>query len=85
MGNALMKKHPKGWKRKLPLLAKLDWSRNNPFWEGRALIGGRVSKSAQNVTLTTNAIKTQLGIALSAEETRLEDAYKRGDRATLKA
>jgi DNA sulfur modification protein DndB len=80
-GNALVKRYPKGWKRKLAPLSELDWSRNNPFWEGRALIGGRVSKSAQNVTLTTNAIKQELGLSLSAEETRLEEAYKRGEHA----
>jgi len=84
-GNALVKRFPKGWKQKLALLEKLDWSRTNPFWEGRALIAGRVSKSGQNVTLTTNAIKQQLGLSLSAEETRLEDAYKRGEHATARA
>lgn len=78
-GNALVKKFPKNWQPKLAKLSEIDWSRTNPFWEGRALIGGRVSKSGQNVTLTTNAIKTRLGLALSPEETRLEDAYKRGE------
>lgn len=82
-GHALVQRFPKGWKRKLGPLAKLDWSRNNPFWEGRALIGGRVSKSAQNVTLTTNAIKQHLGLDLSAEESRLEEAYLRGENAKV--
>ncbi len=82
-GRALVARFPKSWKGKLKRLADLDWSRNNPFWEGRALIGGRVSKSAQNVTLTTNAIKNQLGLELSAEETRLEVAYQRGEHAKV--
>ena len=80
-GNTLVKKHPKSWRGKLKALAVLDWSRNNPFWEGRALIAGRVSKAGNNVTLTANAIKQQLGLELSAEETRLEEAHKRGERA----
>jgi DNA sulfur modification protein DndB len=81
VGNALIKRFPKSWKSKLKPLSTLDWSRANPFWEGRALIGGRVSKSGQNVTLTTNAIKQHLSLELSAEETRLEDAHKRGANA----
>jgi DNA sulfur modification protein DndB len=84
-GNALIRKYPKNWKKRIEKLSGLDWSRNNPFWEGRALIGGRVSKSGQNVTLTTNAIKTKLGLALTAEETRLEEAHKRGDHVTAGA
>ncbi len=78
-GNALMKRYPKTWQKKLGPLSEMDWSRNNTFWEGRALLGGRVSKSGQNVTLTTNAVKQQLGLSLTAEETRLEDAYKRAE------
>lgn len=84
-GNALLKLHPKSWRPVLQRLRDLDWTRNNSFWEGRALIGGRVSKSGQNVTLTTNAIKQQLGIPLSADETLLEDAYNRGEHAAVSA
>ena len=77
-GSALVRRYPKSWRKKLGVLATLDWSRKNPDWEGRAMIGGRVSKSGQNVTLTCNAIKTALGLELTAEESRLEDAYTRG-------
>ncbi len=43
------------------------------------MIGGRVCKAGHNVTLTTNAIKTKLGLELSAEEQRIEDAFRRGE------
>lgn len=80
MGNALILKYPKQWPKKLEKLATINWSRSNTkLWEGRALLGGRVSKSQQNVILTTNAIKNHLGLPLSPEEQRVEDAYKRGD------
>ena len=56
-------------------LRKIDWRRSNTsLWEGRALIGGRVSKAQQSVLLTTNVIKQQLGLDLSPEERRAEDA-----------
>ena len=69
----------KDWKKKLGLLKNIDWSRQNTkVWEGRALIAGKVSKNSTNVSLTTNAIKQKLGLELSPEEKRLEQAYKRG-------
>ena len=78
-GNALIKKYPKGWKKRLGGLEKLDWSRvNAKFWEGRAMVGGRISKTGTNVTLTINAIKGTLGLPLGEEEQRIEEAYKKG-------
>ena len=77
-GSALIRRYPKSWAKKLSVLASMDWARTNPEWEGRAMIGGRVSKSSQNVSLTCNAIKQRLGLELTAEEARLEDAYRRG-------
>lgn len=67
------------WKKALAGLKKIDWRRTNGFWEGRALIGGRVSKSGQNVLLTSAGIKSQLGIPLSPEEVALEAGYGRRD------
>lgn len=75
-GNALLKTYPNDWAKRLKPLAKLDWSRTNaPLWEGRALIGGKVSKVTSNVTLTTNVIKKAFGLPLDAEEQRVEDAH----------
>ena len=60
-------------------LKKINWARSNTkFWEGRAMLGGRVQKAEQNVTLTTNLIKKFLGLRLSPEERRVEQAYMRG-------
>jgi DNA sulfur modification protein DndB len=81
VGNSLLHRPQKDWKTKLKGLSKLDWHRSSPIWEGRATIGGNVSKSGQNVILTTNLIKTKLGIPLSSDEQRLEDAMMRGEHA----
>ena len=78
-GNALIRERPESWHKELRNIAGIDWRRANvELWEGRSLIAGRVSKSQQNVALTTNAIKTHLGLALSPEEQRIEDAFRRG-------
>lgn len=81
VGNSLLHHRPKDWKKQLRKLADVDWRRGNAgLWEGRAMIGGRVSKAQQNVLLTTNAIKHHLGLNLTAEETRAEEAHQRGEQ-----
>jgi DNA sulfur modification protein DndB len=61
-------------------LEKIDWSRSNArLWEGRALIGGKVSKVTTNVILTTNAIKEALGLPLDPEEQKIETAARKRD------
>ena len=78
-GSQLLNEFPKNWKVKIEQLKNVDWTRaNTKIWEGRALVGGRVSKTSSNVTLTTNLIKHKLGLELSPEEKRMEEAYKRG-------
>lgn len=67
------------WKEVAVLLGELDWSKSNALWEGRAMTAGRMSKSGNNVTLTTSAIKSHLGMELSPEEQRVEEAFKRGE------
>lgn len=80
-GNTLIRTAGHGWKERLKGLKGFNWSRSNAkLWEGRAMIGGRVSKSSHNVTLTTNVIKQRLGLELGPEEQRAENALKRGER-----
>jgi len=79
VGSYLLKEHKKDWEAKLKLLRNINWSRNNAeAWEGRALIGGRVSKTTTNVMLTTNYIKQFMKLSLTPDEQRIEDMYLRG-------
>jgi DNA sulfur modification protein DndB len=72
---------PGTWQGRLRGLRSLDWRRSNSaLWEGRAMVGGRVSKAGNLVILTGNAIKRHLGLELKPEEQRVEDAYLRGHR-----
>ena len=80
IGNTLLLKYPKSWRQKLKALERIDWARSNTkLWEGRAMIGGRVSKATNNVILTRNVIKKAMKIKLTPEEQRIEDAYRRGN------
>lgn len=76
-GHDLLREYPGKWKNKISKLAEVDWSRNNILWEGRAITAGRVTKSHQNVILTTNAIKKILDLPLSDEEQCQENNFSR--------
>ena len=77
-GNALLKKHPGNWKSKLKKLSGIDWSRRNAkLWEGRAMIGGKISKVTTNVLLTAVAVKERLGLPLDAAEEKAQSALNR--------
>ena len=81
LGHALIAAEPKRWKERLKALEKVDWLRSNTkLWEGRAMVGGRVSKAHNNVILTAAALKKHLGLPLSPEEQSVEKHYsKRGE------
>ncbi len=66
----------KQWQKELKGLRKIDWSRANKAWEGRALVNGRISKSCSNVTLTGNLIKYKLGLSLNPQEQIEEERFK---------
>jgi DNA sulfur modification protein DndB len=73
---------PSSWPPVLANLKTLDWSRaNSALWEGRAMIGGRVSKAMSNVVLTTAAIRIHLGMPLLPDEQRAEQAYRKEVRS----
>jgi len=79
LGAKLLSTHPKDWKRRLKKISKIDWSRDNAnLWEGRSLIGGRVSKAYNSVILTANVLKQQLRLPLSDEEKKVEDLFSKG-------
>lgn len=79
-GHVLLEQDPKGWPKRLTVFRTIDWSRTNPNWEGRTLIGGRVSKADANVQLTVNYLKQRLGLNLTPEEQRAENAFTAAHR-----
>lgn len=70
---------PGRWKPAIKPLKKIDWSRSNAaLWEGRATVGGHVSKAHNHVTLTANAVKKVLSLPLSVEEQKVEERHGQG-------
>ena len=71
-GATLMAAFPNDWQTKLAAWGKLDWSRQNPAWEGRAMLQGRMSKKHTSIQLTANLLKMTLGLPLTDKEKELE-------------
>ena len=81
LGNSLIREYPKSWAAKLERLQEIDWSKDNPVWEGRAMSGGRLSKAFVNVILTTNYLKTSVGLRLNPSEEKIEMGHVKGRAA----
>ncbi|MGJ7558520.1 DNA sulfur modification protein DndB [Variovorax sp. RB3P1] len=63
--------------KRIKQLHSVDWSRQNAAtWEGRAMVGGSMAKSGQNITLTCNEIKRVLGLSLTTDESTAEAAWR---------
>ncbi|RJQ15774.1 DNA sulfur modification protein DndB [Candidatus Woesearchaeota archaeon] len=77
LGNDLMKRYPQKWKSKLKQLNEIDWSKDNREWEGRSMIGGRLTKVSANIVLTSNLLKSKLGLSLNQNEENLEKRFLR--------
>jgi DNA sulfur modification protein DndB len=78
MGRALLLSYASTWPTRLRALRGLDWSRSNThLWEGRAMIGGRISKASMCVVLTGNALKQRVGQPLLPDEQAAEQFLQR--------
>jgi len=81
VGADLLQRHPKDWKKVLKKLLCIDWSRTNTdLWEGRAMVGGKVRRSQDNIMLTVNVFKKHLGLPLLEEEEELERDFLKHHR-----
>jgi len=77
IGKNLLSNYPDNWKINLKNLHNIDWSKSNAkLWEGRALVGGRVSKAHNNVILTSNVIKGYLDLPLTDSEQKVENLFE---------
>jgi DNA sulfur modification protein DndB len=78
-GIDLLCQRPDVWKKSLVRLKNLDWSRSNAdIWEGRAMIAGKISKAHNNIILTSNLIKTTVGLPLNPSEELVEQESAKG-------
>ena len=72
-GRILIKTYPEDWEIKLRNLKKIDWSRENPEWEGRLIKHGQMQKQGTAIELAANMILAKCGIPLSDDRQKIED------------
>ncbi len=81
IGSTLNSKTPNDYS-KLRNLKKINWSRTNAKdWEGRVLMGGRMTKATNSVVLAAAFIKTEIGIELSPDERKAEASFNKSRKA----
>lgn len=79
MGSYLVAENPNKWKSQVKKLREIDWSRDNSkLWEGRAMVGGQLTKVHNNIILTANVIKKHIGLDFTPEEGRIEQEFQKG-------
>lgn len=83
VGGQLIAAHPHEWRERLEPLSHVNWQRSNADWEGRAMVGGRMSKAQNNLALTVVYLKQILNLPCTAEETQTEAFYQTINRGEL--
>ena len=79
VGNHLLSNGNDNWQSYIGKLSEIDWAKTNAsLWEGRAMVGGRLTNATQNILLTASAIKQTLEIELLPDEEKAEKAFRKG-------
>ena len=69
-GRVIRETHPHDWLKKLGELRGIDWSRDNPIWEGRLIQGKWMVRTTAGIELGANTIIKGCGVELS--DSRME-------------
>ncbi len=78
VGNYLLSNELENWTEYVERLSDIDWSKSNAaMWEGRAMVGGRLTNATQNILLTSSAIKQKLNLDLLPDEEKAENAFRK--------
>lgn len=67
-GYVLVQVYPNSWKNKLAGLRRINWEKDNPVWEGKVMIDGRMIKTKRGIKKAANEILRQCGIKETVEE-----------------
>ena len=72
-GRIIVNDSPETWKEKLKNLKKIDWSRDNPEWDGRLLLNGQMTKLTIGIDLAANVIIQKCKVKLDETRQKIED------------
>lgn len=71
-GKEIMKQYPDDWKRKLRALSKINWSRENPIWEGGLIQGKKMVRTTIGIAIGACIILRACGANVPPELARYE-------------
>jgi DNA sulfur modification protein DndB len=83
VGGQIISAYPEDWAIRLTPLGKVDWRRSNPDWEGRSIVGGRMTGVQVSLDLTVAYLKQSLHLPLTPEEEQLELHRKHSVKNTI--
>ena len=72
VGRVMIKKYPEKWQRKLSALSGIDWSRENPMWEGNLIQGKKMVRTTIGIMLGASSILRECNIPVPADLRRYE-------------
>jgi DNA sulfur modification protein DndB len=70
-GNQLLQDYPGEWMARLQALRRVDFSRTNRLWEGRAMTNGKILNNRQAAELTAIKLRAVMGLSLNQKESWL--------------
>ena len=66
-GYVLIKRYPDSWKGRLGRLRNIRWEKDNPVWEGKVMIDGRMIKTKIGIKKAADEILRECGLAETVE------------------
>lgn len=72
VGKVAIKQYPDTWKTKLSGLSKIDWSRDNPMWDGNLIQGKKMVRTTVGIMLGASAILRKCKIPVPDDLKRYE-------------
>lgn len=76
IGHVLTTQFPDSWKQKLRGLQKVRWERDDPIWEGKLVIDGRMLKTKLGIQKAANVILIACGVNKTLDEFEGEKSKK---------
>ena len=72
VGKIVINQYPDSWQRKLSALSSIDWSRENPMWEGNLIQGKKMVRTTVGIELGATIILEKCKIKVPEQPRRLK-------------
>lgn len=70
VGRVMRDRHPNTWTKKIAMLRNIDWSRENPMWDGNLIQDGKLIRTTVGIEMGANAILKKCGMDPIFKKTR---------------